>query len=247
METVYVTYEQYVAVVTLNREDKRNAVSRQMTMELRQITEEIKANEQVKALVLTSRGERAFCSGGDLKELHGDLSEEEAYTVLSPMKELLYEIATLPVPTLAYLNGEARGGGCELATACDIRIGKEGSRFGFVQGKLGIVPGWGGGALLYERISPVQAFHWLTASEVIDAEEAKQLGWLQGMANELDLGIFTTRSREQLRFWKKQLMENIDTSVLYRKMEEETRQSAALWPSEAHKKAVNAFFSRKNK
>lgn len=244
MDMVKVTYEEDIVVVTLDRRSKRNAVNRQMVEELQQVVTNVQSDETLKAFVLTAEGEEAFCAGGDLKELHGDLSEKEAYALLSKMREVLYGIATLPVPTLAHLSGEARGGGCELASACDLRTGKADGRFGFVQGQLGIVPGWGGGALLYERISMNDAFNWLVRSEMISASEALRIGWLQEIREEPDFSIFTERSQEQLKFWKKQLLEKTDRKHLYGKMEEETRQAAALWESEAHKEAVRTFFSK---
>ncbi|WP_347860672.1 enoyl-CoA hydratase/isomerase family protein [Salimicrobium sp. PL1-032A] len=143
METIIFTYENAVATVKLNRPEKRNAVNRQMTEELSKVLRTLKEDEHVKSLILTGEGEEAFCAGGDLNELHGDLTEVEAYSLLSPMRDVLYELATLPIPTLAWLNGDARGGGCELASACDVRYGRMKSDYGFIQGRLGIVPGWG--------------------------------------------------------------------------------------------------------
>src|SRR5699024_12828906 len=107
-------------------------------------------NSEMTGLIITRAGEKMCCSGGDLNHLQGDLSSDEAFKELYPMKECLYEPVSFPVPTVCLLNGDAVGGGCEIATACDFRIGKKGTKFGFVQSKLGIIPGWGGGELLYK-------------------------------------------------------------------------------------------------
>src|SRR5690625_5646758 len=98
-----------------------------------------------------------FCAGGDLINFHGELTPDEAFSRLYPMKEVLYDIASFPVPTICLLNGDALGGGCEIATACDFRIAKETTKFGFVQSKLGIVPGWGGGTRSEEHTSELQS------------------------------------------------------------------------------------------
>ncbi|SIS37969.1 enoyl-CoA hydratase/isomerase family protein [Salimicrobium flavidum] len=247
METVEVTNEKDIVIVTLDRPYKRNAVNRIMIEELKQVIEQVKYDENLKAFVLTAKGEDAFCAGGDLRDLHGELSKEEAFALLSQMRLVLYDIATLPVPTLALLNGEARGGGCELATACDLRIGKNGDSYGFVQGKLGIIPGWGGGALLYERISSEETFRWLMRSEMLKSSEALRIGWLQEVSDSPDFTLFSGKSKEQLRFWKKQFLKRLNEQRLYEMMEEETRQASELWGSKAHKEAIQAFYDRNQK
>src|SRR5699024_8266352 len=91
---------------------------------------------------------------------------DEAYEDLKLMKDFLYKLATFPLPTIALLHGMALGGGCELATACDFRIAKEKTRFGFVQTDLGILLGWGGGALLYDKVAASFAYIWLFECEI---------------------------------------------------------------------------------
>src|SRR5690625_2983163 len=122
-----------------------------MAEQLSQLLEEIREHP-ISFLVIKSAGDTVFCAGGDLNDFHGSLNEEEAYNTLHIMKQVLFQIVTFPVPTICLLQGNALGGGCELATACDIRIAKENTSFGFVQSNLGILPGWGGGALLYEKL-----------------------------------------------------------------------------------------------
>src|SRR5690625_4132257 len=104
-----------------------------MAKELMTILEEAK-EDPPKFLVITGRG-KMFSAGGDLLDLHGELSADEAFSRLYPMKEVLFELVNFPMPTIGLLNGNALGGGCELATACDIRIAKNTSEFGFVQTK----------------------------------------------------------------------------------------------------------------
>src|SRR5699024_11652383 len=89
--------------------------------------------------------------GGDLNTLHSGLPKSEVEEKLFFMNEVLYSISTFPVPVICLLQGNALGGGCELATACDIRIAKSDTSFGFIQTKIGILPGCGGGALLYKK------------------------------------------------------------------------------------------------
>src|SRR5699024_11506322 len=92
---------------------------------------------------------------------------------------VLYSIATFPVPVICLLQGNALGGGCELATACDIRIAKSDTNFGFIQTKVGILPGWGGGALLYKKQLMDLAYHWLLTGEINDTTYLYEKTWLQ--------------------------------------------------------------------
>ncbi|MFC2950209.1 enoyl-CoA hydratase/isomerase family protein [Virgibacillus sediminis] len=89
-----------------------------------------------------------------------------------------------PVPVIRLLNGSAVGGGYEIATACDIRISKGTSSFGFVQSTLGILPGWGGGVLLYEKVMRDFAFQWLVEGTMYSAEQLKEKGWLHHLVAE---------------------------------------------------------------
>jgi enoyl-CoA hydratase/carnithine racemase len=248
-----VTYEKYdegYGEIWLNRPEKNNAMSQEMTKELIAILEEAKL-DSLKFLVIAGRG-KMFCAGGDLFDLHGDLSTEEAFSRLYPMKEVLFELVNFPVPTIAMLNGNALGGGCELATACDIRIAKEDSHFGFVQTKLGILPGWGGGVLLYEKINPSFAMNWLMEASMLKADHLMQHGWLHkivpteewtGNFNEI-LNPYILKSYEQMKLLKLQYKKKISSLSLSSLMSEEVRNCASLWETPAHKTAVSRFLTR---
>lgn len=247
----HILYEQLTyGTITLNRPDKRNAISREMAWQLNSLLDELK-DDPPKFLVLKSSGDNVFCAGGDLTELHGDLDEEEAYDRLTPMREVLFKIVSFPVPVIALLNGNAFGGGCELATACDIRIAKENTKFGFIQSNLGILPGWGGGAILFKKVHPTFAMQWISEGAVYEATFLVTKGWLHHVVNEDAwgdeeklLGTYMKKSIDQLKFVKKQLLTHLNVASLKREMEEESKQSAALWPSEEHKRAVQQFLNK---
>ncbi|GGC80529.1 3-hydroxybutyryl-CoA dehydratase [Thalassobacillus devorans] len=251
-----ITYENFpsgLAKITLNRPDKMNAVSKQMTAELSEVLKQARDEEELKCLVITGSGDRAFCTGGDLQDLHGDLNAGEAFQVLYPMKEVLYQLASFPVPTVAVLNGQARGGGCEIATACDFRFAIQNASFGFVQGELGITPGWGGGALLYEKIRPEFAFQWLVEAEMYSSERVAEMGWAHRLIEreELEnleqlLSGFLDKSIEQMKVWKRQYDKKLSMIALSPVMDEEVRACAKLWESEEHKEAVNRFMNRRS-
>ncbi|WP_164669108.1 enoyl-CoA hydratase/isomerase family protein [Virgibacillus doumboii] len=247
----YTKNESSYGVIQLNRPEKRNAISMEMAMELKKTLETAK-KDSIKFLVITGAGDRMFCAGGDLQNLHGDLSTDEAFSNLYPMKEVLYEIASFPVPTVCLLNGDALGGGCEIATACDFRIGRENTKFGFVQTKLGITPGWGGGALLYEKVHPTFAYQWLVEGEVYEASYLQSKGWLQKVADEALwdnrehlLKPFIAKSLEQMKILKMQYKKKLSMLGISALMDEEVRNCATLWDSQEHKDAVEQFFQQK--
>ncbi|HAM82144.1 MAG TPA: enoyl-CoA hydratase/isomerase family protein [Ornithinibacillus sp.] len=238
------------SVITINREEKRNAISLRMAEELMTAIEKAK-KDSIKFLVITGAGDRMFCSGGDLNDLHGNLSVEEAERRLLTMMRVLYEIAVFPVPTIALLNGGAAGGGCELATACDIRIARRSTKFGFIQSSLGIMPGWGGGILLAKRVHTSFAFRWTMEGTVYQGEELEAKGWLHRLINNEDwqdkdevLAPYIAKSFQQMKIFKSQYLEEIGVIGLKDRMMNEVKKCASLWETEEHRHAVEAFLNR---
>ncbi|WP_102027285.1 enoyl-CoA hydratase/isomerase family protein [Salirhabdus sp. Marseille-P4669] len=243
--------EKYITI-TLNRPEKRNAVSISLAKELDKALEMARSITNLKFLVLTGSGEKAFCSGGDLNDFHGDMSEDEVLELLQPINQVLVKLFTFPVPTISILNGHSRGGGCELATACDFRFAREGTTHGFIQGKLGILPGWGGGAMLYKRIAPTYAYYWLTSSDVYSVDELNTWGWIQqvyhagdNLMNDL-VKPFLQKNIKQMQHFKQQYLSQPLLNNLQEQMEQELKTCAELWVSDEHKKAVDSFL-RKSK
>lgn len=252
VETVqYQFYEEGYSVIRLHRAEKRNAVSNEMVSALKSCLENAKQDD-IKFLVITGSGDKMFCAGGDLTNLHGDLVPSEAFARLYPMKEVLFELVSFPVPTICLLNGDALGGGCEIATACDFRIAKETTKFGFVQTKLGIVPGWGGGTLLYEKVHSNFAYQWIMEGEIFDALTLKEQGWIHHIIQEKEWGnhqvllkAYLSKSVEQMKYLKSQYLKKLSVLALSAEMNEEVRNCAKLWDSVEHREAVQRFLTRK--
>ncbi len=235
--------------ITLNRPEKRNAISLQMADELKDALTQAKKESWLKALLLTGAGEQAFCSGGDLHDFHGDITEQEVAGMLRKVMVVLYELVRFPIPTISLLNGHSRGGGCELASATDFRLAKKDSTHGFIQGKLGIIPGFGGGALLYRRIDPTNAFYWLSSSQVFESDQLKGWGWIQAifsskMEAESFLRPFLDKNVHLMRHFKQQLLSQPSFNEVKAEMEKEMLACASLWVSEEHKNAVDSFLKR---
>ncbi|WP_054751624.1 enoyl-CoA hydratase/isomerase family protein [Piscibacillus salipiscarius] len=218
--SLYIDPKQY-AVITLNRPHKLNSISKNTIKELDNHLTEVTNRHDLKFLIITGNGEKAFCSGGDLNDFHGEMSEQEAYKTLKPMQEIIYKLATLHIPTIAWLNGLARGGGLELASACDFRFATPNADFGFIQGKLGIATGWGGGTLLYERINSNHAFQWMIESDIKTTSELLTIGFFQKEINDLTISEnhealkpYIDRSVEQMRHWKKQRLNFMELNLM---------------------------------
>ena len=162
--------------VTLNRPEKHNALSREVLSELRETFEANGGDEALKAAVLTGAGDKYFAAGGDLRDLDGIRTHGAAVEMAEQAKAALDCIRSFPVPVVAALNGNAMGGGAELAMACDFRVAADRARIGFVQGRLNITSAWGGGVDLMRRIGPDRALAMLCRGEMVDCAQARAEG-----------------------------------------------------------------------
>jgi len=142
--------------VTINRPEKRNALSRAVLDELGQVFAGHAPDEALRVAVLTAAGSHSFAAGGDLLDLAAVRTREGAAAMATQARTALDAIRRFPVPVVAALNGVALGGGAELAVACDLRIAAAHAGIGFVQGRLNIVTAWGGGIDLMRLLGPAR-------------------------------------------------------------------------------------------
>ncbi|MGM0902602.1 enoyl-CoA hydratase/isomerase family protein [Mesobacillus maritimus] len=235
---------------TINRPEKRNAVNDEIMDGLEVAISMAKA-EEIKALVITGAGDRAFCSGGDLSVFHLLKTKEDAYPMLSKMAKIISELLLLPKPTVALMNGVAIGGGCEIATACDFRLGRKEMKAGFVQGNLAITTGWGGGSILCEKFPASTALKMLTDGTMLSADELLNIGFLDhifegdpytnctaflGKLIEKEVGVLSAYVAILRRKWS-------DASILER-IEQEAINCATLWGKEIHHQKVEEFLRK---
>jgi enoyl-CoA hydratase/carnithine racemase len=172
---VLLEIEAGVAVVTLDRPEVRNAIGFATIDELGKALERVQASNAA-VLVLRGGGDRAFVSGGDLKELSAIRTHEDAVGMASRVRQLLDRVAGFPVPVIAALNGHALGGGAEVAIAADIRVAADDIKIGFNQVTLGIMPAWGGAERLAQAIGRSRALLAIATGELYDAASALRLG-----------------------------------------------------------------------
>ena len=164
-----------VAVVTIDRPEARNAIGFATIDELEAALDWVLASEAA-VLVVRGGGDRAFVSGGDLKDLGAVRTHEDAVGMAKRVRRLLDRVAAFPVPVVAALNGHALGGGAEVAIAADVRIAADDVKIGFNQVSLGIMPAWGGAERLAQVIGRGRALLAISTGQLYDAPTAQQLG-----------------------------------------------------------------------
>ncbi len=162
-----------VAILTVDRPGVRNAIS-PATMDA--LEQALDAAADADVLVIRGSGDRAFISGGDLKELAKIRTHEAAVAMAVRMRRLCDRIATFPGPAIAALNGHALGGGAEVAVAADIRVAADDISIGFTQANLAIMPAWGGAERLAALVGRAQALLLTTTAERLDMAEAHRIG-----------------------------------------------------------------------
>jgi enoyl-CoA hydratase/carnithine racemase len=165
----------HVAELVLNRPDALNAISTALAAELGDRAIELATDSQVRAVVLSAAGDRAFCVGADLKERNG-FTDADLLAQRPVFRRAFGSIIDLPVPAIAAVSGFALGGGCELALGCDLIVADDDAHFGLPEVGVGLVPGGGGTQLLARRIGPAYAADLIYTGRRVTADEATALG-----------------------------------------------------------------------
>ncbi|MCS6856782.1 MAG: enoyl-CoA hydratase-related protein [Sandaracinaceae bacterium] len=172
---VRVELKQSHAILTINREDKLNALSSSLLEELHDVIESLAKQKGLFALIITGAGQKAFVAGADIAEMK-EMSPREAKRFAQKGHALCRAIEKLPFPAIAAVNGYALGGGCELALACDFIYASTNAKFGQPELKLGLIPGFGATFRLAERVGIAKARELIYTGATIDAEEAFRIG-----------------------------------------------------------------------
>ncbi|MBD0323328.1 MAG: enoyl-CoA hydratase/isomerase family protein [Aldersonia sp.] len=165
--------DQGLAVITIDRPHARNAIAPE-TMD--QLEKALDAAEGAQALVIRGAGDKAFVSGGDLKDLARLRTHDEAAAMARRMRSICDQIANFPAPVVAALNGHALGGGAEVAVAADIRVAADDIKIGFNQVTLAIMPAWGGAERLGGLVGRGRALLLAGSGTVLTATEAERVG-----------------------------------------------------------------------
>ena len=167
--------EEGIATITINRPDKLNALNDATIRELGRAAEEIRTRDEVRGVILTGAGSKAFVAGADIAEL-AEMGPIDGIQVSRLGQRVFRAIELSRKPIVAAVNGFALGGGCELALACHLRIVSENAKFGLPEVKLGIIPGYGGTIRLPRIVGKGRALELVLTGEMIDAAEAHRIG-----------------------------------------------------------------------
>jgi enoyl-CoA hydratase len=179
--------EDNVAVLTINRPEKYNALNDEVVAELSAAMDELAADDEVRAVIVTGAGDKAFVSGADIGMLQGLKGPHEAIANSRRGQAMTLKVENLRKPVIAALNGYALGGGLELAMACDIRLASETARVGQPEINLGISPGYGGTQRLSRLVGKGMAKLMIFTGDMIDAQEALRIGLVQKVVPQAEL------------------------------------------------------------
>ncbi len=243
-----------VATIVLNRPEQLNAVNMEMLKELREVLRMLESDAEVKAVVITGAGPKAFCAGADLKggifSPETDASQGEGLSETG--QQVCDAIENLGKPVIAAVNGLALGGGFELAMACDIMIAAEEAKFGSPEINLGLIPGWGGTQRLPRLVGTNRAKELILGGKIIDAMEAERIGIVnktipterfQGTVAEF-AQLLAEKSPIMLRLAKKAINQMHETD-LKQGLAEERSLFRSCFDTRDYKEGVEAFLSKR--
>ena len=246
MDYVRVEREGGVAVLTVDRQEKLNALDGQVIEEIGQALLELES-EGPRAIIVTGAGERAFIAGADIRAMSVmDPIEAKRFSEIGHAAMALLDRS--PIPTIAAVNGYALGGGCEVAIACDIRIAAENATFGFPEVGLGILPGLGGTQRLPRLVGPALAKELIFTGRRIGAEEAREIGLANrvvGQGEALDAARemaaeISANGPLAVRYAKAATNRALDVDLISG-LEFEADQFALLFATEDAREGMNAF------
>jgi enoyl-CoA hydratase len=250
-ELVRVERRGAVAIVTLNRPDKLNALNAELRASLGRAVEALAFDEEVKVAVLHGAGEKAFVAGADVSEFASRAPSEQREVYRHPR---VYDVvAAFPKPLIAAIHGHCLGGGCELALACDLRVADRTARFAQAEIRLGLIPGAGGTQRLARLVGPGQAMRMALSGDAIDAEEAWRIGLVEFL---VDPGQHLDRALEvadrmcrwspvALRLAKQSIRAAMETP-LHAGLELEKELFLAAFTSEDGQEGVRAFVEKRD-
>ncbi len=184
-ETLLLEVTNQVAVITINRPEKRNTLNATVRRELLQALDQLRADDDARVVIITGAGDKAFIAGADIGEF-AERTPVEQRAVMA-QRPVFDEVAAFPKPVIAMINGFALGGGCELALACDLRIAARSAKLGQPEIKLGIIPGGGGTQRLPRLVGVGNAMRLILTGELINAEEAARIGLVDLVTDDTDL------------------------------------------------------------
>ena len=173
-QNIFTAIENKVAIITINRPKQLNALNKNTIEELHQALSLFKDNNEVRSIILTGSGEKAFVAGADIKEFADFDIEKGKDLALSGQEKLFNYVENFPKPIIGAINGFALGGGLELAMACHFRVASDNAKMGLPEVSLGVIPGYGGTQRLPQLVGKGKALELITTAKMINASQALQ-------------------------------------------------------------------------
>ncbi len=254
MAVVKVNRKKHIFWAEINRPESNNAIDFEVMDVLEQILDEIEKNGSTRVLVLSGAGHRFFASGGNIKAFSGLKTAEEGRQMAKRMSAILNRLETGRFWSLACINGEVYGGGCELLLAFDFSIASKTASFTFSQASFGLPPAWGGTTRLVERVGRSRALEWLGSNQVISSEDAVSSGLINKLSITSELRRNTWEWALQLSRVEPDLIEELKKGTLHTlhharevSLERELDRFAHFWATPQHHKKVDEFLKRSRK
>lgn len=188
-----------IAIITINRPEVLNAINVDVIAELSHAIDIVSADDSVKVVIITGKGERSFCAGADIRYVI-NINAIEAERYASSVHDMLNKIENLEKPVIAAINGYALGGGCEIALACDIRIASSNAKIGQTEVTIGIPPGWGGTQRMLRIVGPAKAKELIFTGRMLTADEALRIGLVSnvvGLDTKSDVAMKTSEEAKE--------------------------------------------------
>jgi enoyl-CoA hydratase/carnithine racemase len=229
---------QGLAVLTIDRPHARNAIALDT---MQQLEEALDAAAGARTLVIKGAGDRAFVSGGDLKELSALRTEEDASAMAKRMRSICDQLANFPAPVIAALNGHAFGGGAEVAVAADIRVAADDIKIAFNQVTLEIMPAWGGAERLAALVGKGKALLLAGTGAALDAVEAERIGLVDRV---LPRSSFDEGWQSIARSLARHPATEIKRVISGVSPDEAIASFARLWVADAHWRAAERVMNR---
>ncbi len=187
MENILIEKQDAIAIVTINRPEKLNALNKATIQELHEAFLELSNDTAVKAIILTGSGEKAFVAGADISEF-ADFDVANGGKLAAKGQEILFDfVQNLSTPVIAAVNGFALGGGLELAMSCHFRVASTNAKMGLPEVTLGVIPGYGGTQRLTQLVGKGRAMEMIMTANMIDAETAKNYGLINHVVEQSEL------------------------------------------------------------
>jgi len=186
-ENILIAYQEQLAIITINRPTKLNALNKATIEELHQALVLLEKQDSVRVIIITGSGEKAFVAGADISEF-ANFSLSEGSQLAAKGQELLFDfVQNLSKPVIAAINGFALGGGLELAMSASFRIASANAKMGLPEVTLGVIPGYGGTQRLPQLVGKGRALEMILTANMIDAETAKSYGLVNHVVNQEEL------------------------------------------------------------